>query len=56
LEVFIRELCTINRLSTRAVVIGEVTALAHEVGNDTVERRSLITESLLASAQGTEIL
>lgn len=30
--------------------------LAHEVGNDTVEARSLEAESLLASAQGTEVL
>jgi hypothetical protein len=56
LEVFIRELCTINRLSTRSVVVGEVPSLAHEVRNDTVERRALVTEALLTSAQSTEIL
>jgi hypothetical protein len=38
------------------VVIGEVTTLEHEVGDDTVERRSSVAESLLPSAEGAEVL
>lgn len=37
-------------------MVGEVTALEHEVGDDTVERRSSVAESLLASAKSAEVL
>jgi hypothetical protein len=37
-------------------VVGEVTTLEHELGDDAVERRSLVSESLLASAKGAEVL
>jgi hypothetical protein len=37
-------------------VVGEVTTLEHELGDDTVERRSSVTESLLASGKGAEVL
>jgi hypothetical protein len=32
------------------------TSLAHELGDNSVERGASITESLLAGAQGTEVL
>lgn len=38
------------------VVVGEVTTLAHEAGDDTVEGGALEAESLLASAESTEVL
>ena len=37
-------------------MVGEVTTLAHEVGDHTVETRSLEAETLLASAQRAEVL
>jgi len=37
-------------------VVGEVTTLAHEVGNDAVEARALETKSLFASAKRAEVL
>ena len=43
-------------LSARAVVVGEVTALAHESWNDAMEARALEAEALLASAQSAEVL
>lgn len=43
-------------LATGAITVGEVTALDHEVLDDTVESRSLITEALLASGESTEVL
>jgi len=55
-EVLIGELLSIDALAAGAVAAREVTALAHEVGDDTVESRSLVTETLLASAQSTEVL
>lgn len=38
------------------VTTGEVTTLEHEVGDDSVERRALVAETLLASAESTEVL
>ena len=38
------------------IAIGEVAALDHELLDDSVEGRSLVTEALLACAQSTEIL
>ena len=48
LEIFILKLVTIDRFSSSAVVIGEISTLAHEVGNDTMERAALIAKALLA--------
>lgn len=36
-EVFVGESPTVNGLATSAVMIGEVSSLGHEVGNDAVE-------------------
>jgi len=55
-EVLILELLAVNRLAASAVVVGEVAALAHEVGNDSMERRTLEAETLIAGAQGAEVL
>lgn len=38
------------------VATSEVTTLKHEVRDDTVEGRALVTEALLASAESTEVL
>ena len=38
------------------ITIGEVTALDHELLDDSVEGRSLVTEALLSCAQCTEVL
>lgn len=54
-EVLVLELVSINGLSASAIVVGEVTALAHEVGNDTVEGGALVAVALLAGAQGAEV-
>jgi hypothetical protein len=63
LEVLISELSTIDGLATGTVALGEVTTLAHEVGNDSMESASLEVKGLarssltfLTSAEGTEIL
>lgn len=58
LEVLIGKLGTVDGLATSAVVVGEVTALEHELGDDTVENAALVvqTVTLLTSAEGTEVL
>jgi len=56
LEVLVLELVAIDGLASSAVVVGEVSALAHEVGDDAVEGRALVPESLLSGAEGAEIL
>lgn len=55
-EVFIIELLSINGLAPCAVVVCEITALAHELGDDAVEAASLEAKTLFVGAQATEIL
>ncbi len=55
LEVLILELVAIDGLATSAIVVGEVTSLAHELGDDAVESWALVAETTLSSAQGTEV-
>ena len=63
LEVLISELSAVDGFATCAVASGEIASLAHELGDDTVERGALEVErlaalprSLLAGAQSTEVL
>ena len=56
LEVLIVKLVAVDGFSTCTVSLGEVSALDHEVLDHTVERRVLVTESLLACAEGAEVL
>ena len=37
-------------------MVGEVTTLAHELGDDAVESGSLVAESTFTSAESTEVL
>jgi len=55
-EVLVLEFVAVDGLAAGAVVIREVAALAHEVGNYAVEAAALVAEALLAGAQGAEIL
>jgi len=56
LEVLVCELLAVDRLAAGAVAPGEVTALEHEAGDDSVEGAALEAEALLASAEGSEVL
>ena len=55
-EVLVSELGAVDGLAPSAVVVGEVTTLAHEVGDDTVEGGALVSEPLLSSAESSEVL
>jgi len=55
-EVLILELGAVDALSTGAVVVGEVTALAHEAWDDTMEGGALEAKALLSGAKSTEVL
>lgn len=57
LEVLVLELGSVDRLTTSTVSSSKVTALKHELRDDTVENAPLIMEAvaLLASAKGAEI-
>ena len=46
----------VDRFTARAISAGEVAALEHEFGNDTVERGSCVTKAVLARGELTEIL
>ena len=56
LEVLVFELVAVDGLASSSVVVGEVSALAHEVGDHAVEGGSLVAHSLFTSAKSTEIL
>ena len=63
LEVLVRELGAVDGFAAGAVAAGEVTSLAHEVGDDAVEGGPLVGERLarashpfLARAQRAEVL
>ena len=55
-EVLILELVAIDGFASSAIVVCEVSSLAHEVGDDTVESAALVAKSLLSSAKGSEVL
>lgn len=48
--------CKLTGLATSAVTLGKVTALDHELLDNTVESRTLVAESLLTSSQSAEVL
>jgi hypothetical protein len=56
LEVLIGELVAVDALAASAVALGEVTALDHELLDDTVEVGALVAVALLAGSKGTEVL
>lgn len=57
LEVLILKLVAIDGLSTSAIVVGEISALAHELGDDAMESWTLVGHStLFTGAQRSEIL
>ena len=55
LKVLILEPGAVDGLAPSAVSFGEVSTLAHKAGDDTMESGALVAESLLASAQNSEI-
>lgn len=56
LEILICKLLTVDTLSARAVTIGEVSTLTHELLDYSVECRTFIAEAFLASCEGAEVL
>mgnify|MGYP004409350949 CR=1 FL=1 len=55
LKVFILKLVSVDGFTPRAVVVGEVAALAHESRDDAVEARSLVSEALFPGTQRSEV-
>ena len=57
---FVRDVLTVYSsppdLDSTCIVVGEVTALAHEAGDDAVEAGALVSVALLAGAEGAEVL
>lgn len=55
-KVFIIELLPVDRLPTGTVVVGEISSLAHELGDNSVKAASLKSEAFLVRAKTAEIL
>lgn len=54
-EIFIVELRSIDGFASSAVVIGEISSLSHEVIDDPMEVRSLVSETLFMGAESSEV-
>lgn len=54
-EIFIVKLGSIDGLASSAVVIGEISSLGHEVIDDAMEVRTLVSEPFFVGAQGAEV-
>lgn len=55
-EVFIIKFLPIDGFASGAVMVGEVTSLAHELGDDAVEAAPFEAEAFLVGAEAAEIL
>jgi len=55
-KVFVGELFSVDRLASRPVAAGEIAALDHEVGDNSVKLASLKSESLFSGAKSAEVL
>ena len=55
-KVLVVEFLAVDRSTSGSVVIGKVTALAHELGNDSVKAGAFVAKAFLASAESSEVL
>jgi len=55
-EVLVGEFLPVDALTSGSILSGEVTTLAHELWDDTVEGGSFVSVSLLSGAEGSEVL
>lgn len=56
LKVLVLEPGAVDGFSTGAIVVGEVTTLAHEVRNHPVKTAILVAETLLSGTKSAEVL
>lgn len=54
-EVFVCEFATVDGFASGAIVVREISTLAHEIGDDTVESGTFVTETFFSSAQRSEV-
>lgn len=54
-EVFILELGAVDGFTAGAVATGEITALKHELGDDTMEAGTAVAETLLSGAKSAKV-
>ncbi|RUP46859.1 hypothetical protein BC936DRAFT_146445 [Jimgerdemannia flammicorona] len=54
-EILVGKLVAIDGFAARAIPLGEVSALAHELRDNAVEGTALETEPLLSRAEGPEV-
>lgn len=55
-KVLIVELAAVDGFAPSAVMVGEVSALAHELRDDAVKAAALVSKALLVGAQTAEVL
>jgi len=55
-EILVAEFLAVDGLAAGSVLSGEVTALAHETGDHSMEGRAFVSEAFLTSTQSSEVL
>ena len=55
-KVLVVEFLAIDRSSSSSVVVGKVTSLAHELGDDSVKARTFVAKAFFAGAESAEVL
>lgn len=55
-EILVLKTLTVDRHTTSAIALSEIAALTHEVRDDTMESRSLVSFASLTSAKRSEVL
>lgn len=55
-EVLVVELAPVDGFAAGAVVVGEVSSLTHELGDDPVEAAAFEAEAFLVRTQAAEVL
>lgn len=55
-KIFIIKLLPVDRLPAATVVVGEISSLAHELGDNSVKAASLKAEAFLVCAKTAEVL
>ena len=54
-EIFVFKLVAIDGFTSSTVLVGEVASLSHKVSDNSMERRSLISESFFSSTESLEV-
>merc|ERR1712179_291657 len=56
IKVLVRELVSVDALSSSAILVSEITSLTHELWNHTMKWAPLVTKAIFTRTEGTKVL